>query len=159
MSTITDQINSAANATAQYQAATQTKTTGSAQQLGSQDFLNLMMKQLQYQDPMDPVSNTEFIAQQAQFSQLQTTNTMSDNIASNNGVSQALSLVGQKVSLTDPNNKDNTITGVVSDASLNGKNSSITVNGKSYPISSVKSVIDPYATPTISNNSNSSNQP
>lgn len=139
MSTITDQINNSANATAQYQAA-QTKATGAAQKLGSQDFLNLMMKQLQYQDPMDPVSNTEFIAQQAQFSQLETTNTMSSNIASNNSITQALSLVGKKVSLTDPDNKNNTLSGIVSSASINGKDSSITVNGKSYALSSLKSV-------------------
>lgn len=147
MSTITDQINSAANATAQYQA-TQEKATGAAQKLGSQDFLNLMMKQLQYQDPMDPVSNTEFIAQQAQFSQLETTNTMSSNIANNNGVSQALSLVGKTVTLTDPNNKDKTITGVVSDASINGKDSAITVNKKSYALSSLKSVSQTATTTT-----------
>lgn len=139
MSGITDQINAAANATAQYQAAQQ-KATGAAQKLGSQDFLNLMMKQLQYQDPMDPVSNTEFIAQQAQFSQLETSNTMSANIASNNGISQALSLVGKKVTLTDPDNKNKTISGTVSSASINGKDSSIMVNGKSYALSLLKSV-------------------
>lgn len=139
MSSITDQINSAANTTAQYQAS-QKKATGAAQKLGSQDFLNLMMKQLQYQDPMDPVSNTEFIAQQAQFSQLETSNTMSANIAANNGITQALSLVGKKVTLADPDNKNNTITGTVSSASINGKDSAITVNGKQYALSSLKSV-------------------
>lgn len=139
MSNVTDQINSAANATAQYQASQQ-KATGAAQKLGSGDFLNLMMKQLQYQDPMDPVSNTEFIAQQAQFSQLETSNTMSANIAANNSITQALSLVGKKVTLADPDNKNNTITGTVSSASINGKDSAITVNGKSYALSSLKSV-------------------
>lgn len=141
MTVITDQINAAANATAQYQAS-QPKATGAAEKLGSQDFLNLMMKQLQYQDPMDPVSNTEFIAQQAQFSQLESTTTMSNNIASNNSISQALSLVGKSVTLTDPDNKDNIISGKVSSASINGKNSSITVNGKHYALSSLKSVLE-----------------
>lgn len=139
MSSITDQINSAANATAQYQASQQ-KATGAAQKLGSQDFLNLMMKQLQYQDPMDPVSNTEFIAQQAQFTQLETSNTMSANIASNNGITQALSLVGKSVTLNDPDKKGNIISGTVSSASINGKDSSIIVNGKTYALSSLKSV-------------------
>lgn len=139
MSSVTDQINAAANATAQYQASQQ-KATGAAQKLGSQDFLNLMMKQLQYQDPMDPVSNTEFISQQAQFTQLETSNTMSANIASNNGITQALSLVGKKVTLNDPDKKGNIISGTVSSASINGKDSSIIVNGKTYALSSLKSV-------------------
>ena len=55
--------------TAQYKAATETKTTGTTS-MNSNDFLALMMKELEYQDPMDPVSNKDFIAQQAQFTQV-----------------------------------------------------------------------------------------
>jgi flagellar basal-body rod modification protein FlgD len=91
---------------------------------------------------MEPTSNTEFIAQQAQFSQLETTNTMSANIASNNGVSTALSLVGKTVSLTDPDNKNNTISGIVSSATISGKDSTITVNKHSYPLSALKNVTE-----------------
>lgn len=139
MTTISGQVTNLANETAQYKAS-QTKTTGAAQKLGSQDFLNLMMKQLQYQDPMEPVSNSDFLAQQAQFSQLDTTNQMSSNIAANNGVSTALSLVGHNVTLIDPDNNKKTITGDVTGATMNGKDSSITVNGKSYALSYLKTV-------------------
>lgn len=136
---ITSQINDAANATAQMQAS-QKKTTGAASKLDSQAFLNLMMKQLQYQDPMEPTSNTEFIAQQAQFTQLSTTQEMNNNIASNNSVSQAVSLIGKNVTLIDPDDSTKTITGNVTSATIDGKNSAIRINGKDYSLSYLKTV-------------------
>ena len=135
---VASEINAAATYTTQMQQ--QNKTTGAAQKLGSQDFLNLMMKQLQYQDPMEPMSNTEFIAQQAQFSQLETTTTMSSNIAANNSVSQAMSLVGKSVTLTDPSDVTKKISGTVTSAEINGRDSAIIVNGKSYPLSALTKV-------------------
>ena len=41
------------------------------QQLGEKDFLNLLVTQLKNQDPLKPVDNQQFVAQLAQFSQLQ----------------------------------------------------------------------------------------
>jgi len=149
---VTGQITDAASATAQYQAS-QPKATGSASKLDSQAFMNLMMKQLQYQDPTEPVSNTEFIAQQAQFSQLSTTQEMSTNIANNNGASQALSLVGKDVTLTNPDDSSKTITGTVKSATINGKSSTINVNGKDYALTYLKSVnTSAAAAPTSSTN-------
>jgi len=105
-----------------------------------------MMQQLQYQDPMDPVSNTEFITQQAQFSQLETTQDMNTDLAS----SQAASLVGANVTITDPNNSQSTITGDVSSATISGTNSSIKINGTDYPVSSLQTINDPYVSGTSS---------
>jgi flagellar basal-body rod modification protein FlgD len=137
--TVYDQIISETNYTTQMQAALP-KDTGAASQLDSQDFMNLMLKQLQYQDPMEPVSNTEFIAQQAQFTQLSTTQEMSENIASNNTVSQALSLIGKNVTLLNPDDISQTITGEVSSATIDGINSTINVNGTDYSLDYLQSV-------------------
>lgn len=108
-------------------------------------FLKLMLEQLKYQDPMDPVDNKEFLAQQAQFTQVSETQEMSANISKNNNIMQTLALVGKDVVMTDPNDSQKTITGTVSEASFDSKESTIVVDGKQYPLSLVKSVKEPVA--------------
>lgn len=142
MSSATDQIRDAANATEQAKAAQPRVTGAASSKLDSNAFLMLMMKQLQYQDPLSPVDNKEFIAQQAQFSQLQTTQEMNNNIATNNSIMQSLTLVGKQVTLTNPDDPTKTITGVVSEAKFTSKGTSIVVNDKEYPISLVQSVTE-----------------
>ncbi len=48
-----------------------TRKTGSAQALGRDEFLRLLVVQLQHQDPMNPLKNEEYIAQLATFSSLE----------------------------------------------------------------------------------------
>lgn len=133
------EINNMQSATAQYQAANGAKNMGTST-LDSNAFLKLMLQELQYQDPTDPVDNKEMIAQQAQLSQLTETQKMSQNTANSNAIMQALNLIGAKVALTDPGNTKNTIVGVVAGTTIDGANSTISVNGKDYPLSSIKAV-------------------
>ena len=60
------------------------KATGSAQSMGQDDFLNMMITKLKYQDPMKPMDDEDFIAQLAQFSTLEQMNNIADGIASSN---------------------------------------------------------------------------
>lgn len=48
--------------------------------LGKNDFLNLMMAQLKYQNPLDPMDGTEYAAQLAQFSSLEQMTNMNDTL-------------------------------------------------------------------------------
>ncbi len=73
-STIT-QIQSAA-ATAQQAAAAKSDPTS----LGKDDFLKLLTTQLQQQDPTQPMDNTAFVAQLAQFSSLEQMNNVNDTL-------------------------------------------------------------------------------
>ncbi|MCA9049536.1 MAG: flagellar hook capping protein [Planctomycetaceae bacterium] len=47
--------------------------------LGTQQFLNLYVTQLQYQDPLSPLDQTDSLAQLAQFSQLEASQTLNRN--------------------------------------------------------------------------------
>lgn len=60
-----------------------TQTTGT-KSLGKDDFLQLMITKLRYQDPMNPMDDADFIAQLAQFSTLEQMNNIATGIAASN---------------------------------------------------------------------------
>jgi flagellar basal-body rod modification protein FlgD len=74
--------------------------------LGKDDFLKLLVGQLKNQDPLNPTSDSDFIGQMAQFSQLeQTTNMASANdklIAEQRGA-RSVALLGRTVTYPDAN--------------------------------------------------------
>ena len=59
--------------------------------MGKDEFLNLLITQLKYQDPLSPMDNTEYVAQLAQFSTLEQMNNMSNSLSS----MEAFSMVGK----------------------------------------------------------------
>lgn len=71
--------------------------------MGKDDFLNLLITQMQNQDPLNPTDSTEFTAQLAQFSSLEQLGNVNDNLvelknsqASINN-SQSVSLIGKAI--------------------------------------------------------------
>ena len=95
-------------------------TSTSNSTLGQDAFLKLMIAQLKYQDPMDPVKGAEFIAQTAQFTSVEKLNEMSTlttEMVLMQRLSQAGGHVGRTVAYTDENGVAQS--GVVSAATLN----------------------------------------
>lgn len=68
-----------------------TRTTNN--DLGKDEFLKLLITQFQYQDPLEPMSDTEFIAQMAQFSALE----QMQNLNRSSQFQQATLMIGQNV--------------------------------------------------------------
>jgi len=77
--------------------------TAKNDEMGQQAFLKLFTTQLQNQDPLDPVKNEAFVAQLAQFSQLEATTRMADSVGAIAGSLKAdrilsgAALIGKKV--------------------------------------------------------------
>jgi len=71
--------------------------------LGKEDFLKLLIIQLQYQDPLSPMENTDFMAQLAQFSSLEQLQNVNSNLQANFLLTQSLNnslatnLIGKRV--------------------------------------------------------------
>jgi flagellar basal-body rod modification protein FlgD len=111
------------------------------QVLGQDDFLRLLVAQLSSQDPLNPISNTDFAAQMAQFSTLQATETMQQTLSavqSGLALLEAGSLLGRTVNITTTDGQ--TISGPVSAVQYQGGTPSVVVNGQTYPVTQVSSV-------------------
>jgi flagellar basal-body rod modification protein FlgD len=98
-----DNSNPASSVLDQYSTSTKNATGPKSNEMGQDEFLKLMIAELNNQNPLDPQDNGEFIAQLAQFSTVEgldklnnTTETMSDGMRSSQAL-QASSLVGQSV--------------------------------------------------------------
>lgn len=77
-----------------------TTNSTSASGLDFQSLLRIILTQLTYQDPLKPMDNFQFVSQLAQFSQLQQSQSLNDQIGSllaAQAASQATSLLGRTV--------------------------------------------------------------
>jgi flagellar basal-body rod modification protein FlgD len=116
-----------------------TAATG-GQQLGQQAFLQLLTTQLSNQDPMDPMDDTQFLAQLAQFSTVEGV----DNLQTTDAGTQAVSLIGKTVGASIvTNGVTSQVSGQVTGVSFDSQgNASLTLQGVSsaIPFSSITSV-------------------
>jgi flagellar basal-body rod modification protein FlgD len=108
-------------------------------ELGKDDFLKLLITQLQNQDPTSPMENTEFIAQMAQFSSLEQMTNMSTSftqLANTLSASEASITVGKRVEVQL---EGATISGVV-EAATRGQSPMVQINGNFYDLEKISKI-------------------
>ena len=103
-------------------------------------FLQLLVAQMKYQDPLEPTSNTEYISQYATFSQVE----QMQNMASTMELSRASALVGDyvNVDIQDANGDTKTIEGKVDYVTYENGKAYVSIDGESYLADNVKAVVD-----------------
>jgi len=74
--------------------AAQVTPTGDAAPMGKDEFLKLLVTQLEHQDPLNPMEDREFTAQLAQFSSLEQLTNISEGIESLNKANDAQQMLG-----------------------------------------------------------------
>ncbi len=115
--------------------------TAKNSELDKDAFLQLLVTQMQNQDPLQPTDNTEYMSQLAQFSSLEAMN----NISSQASVTQAMSLTGSYVIMntTDAAGNINQISGLVDFVTVSEGKAMLNINGQYYPYEDFDSVVDP----------------
>ena len=113
--------------------------------LSENDFLQLLVTQLQNQDPLNPVDNTQMLAQLAQFSALEEMTQVAETDAQIQSAVQSLesemsllmahSLIGASVTVQDASG--NQVQGTVSSVTMSQGTPQVVVNGTSYPLTQV----------------------
>jgi flagellar basal-body rod modification protein FlgD len=95
-------------------------TTSTSQNLNLQDFLSILVTQLQYQDPLKPMDDEAFLGQLAQFSALEVAtqqSTQLDTLITFNSMNQAAALVGKNVEVNQSSSSSST-TGATSSGTV-----------------------------------------
>lgn len=120
------------------------KSAGTKEKSGSDldkdAFLQLLVTQMQYQDPLNPGDSTEYMAQLAQYSSLEATMNISETLEKGN----ALNLVGEYVIMntTDSKGEPKQISGLVQYATVKNGEVLLSINDTYYSADDLDSVVD-----------------
>lgn len=108
-------------------------------ELNKDDFLKILITQLEHQDPTEPMEDKEFIAQMAQFSSLEQITNMSrqfEQLARTLSAGTAMNMLGRNVVLSS---QGSVISGMVEEVT-GGEFPQVLVNGEYYDASLVERV-------------------
>lgn len=116
-----------------YQAEDRTPKT----ELGKDEFLQLLAVQMSNQDPLEPMQDTDFIAQMAQFTSLEQMQQLNQSF----GTQQAYTLIGKNVvgEMDDHTQVVGTVTGVM----RQGKTDYLQIGTYKVPLANIKEIYDP----------------
>jgi len=129
-------------------APSQNHIASSKNQLKTDDFIKMMLTQLQNQDPLEPAKNQELLAQMSQIGQLQSANQLQDTLKSltlQNQLGSAGNMIGKLVQGIDSNN-DN-IVGLVDSVRVEYNQVFLELDsGKTLPMGNVIAIANPPST-------------
>ena len=116
------------------------KETKGTTDLGQDAFLQLLICEMQHQDPLEPTTNTEWISQMATFSQLEELQALSKTTEN----TQIFSLVGKNVivSTEDASGNKTLKEGIVDFISMSGGTAKFSIDGSLYSMEELYSVVD-----------------
>lgn len=126
--------------------ASQSSVSGAANQVSPTNgydkdaFLQLLVAQMKYQDPLEPTENTEYISQYATFSQVE----QLQNMAGSMDLYRASGMVGQTVQITTKgaDGEDKFVEGVVDYVKYESGKAYVAVGGELFSSSDVTAIID-----------------
>lgn len=110
-------------------------------QLDKEDFLKLLVAEMQYQDPLEPQSNTDYVAQLATFTQVEA----SENMVGTMENMQANDLIGKTVIMKTTNSQTgdtNYVTGTVDSVVKEGANIYLQIGGSLYNLDDLDTIAD-----------------
>ncbi|UFN43188.1 flagellar hook assembly protein FlgD [Nocardioides okcheonensis] len=125
-------------------------TTLSSTSEDKQMFLELMVAQLRYQDPLNPADSGEFLAQSAQFTALEKMQDVSDRVGALLGSQMAFgagAMVGQQVSWIDLDG-ETTHTGTIAGVTFGAEGPVFDIGGTQVPLAQLLSVGTTTTPPT-----------
>lgn len=124
------------------EASTANKKTSNAgtSNLGKDEFLQLLVTQMQNQNPLEPKSDTEWIAQLANFSSLEEMQNMSSTMTG----MQGMNMVGKYVDITskDASGSTTNVSGYVEYVNVSGTATKVSVDGKLFDSEDVVNVYE-----------------
>ena len=133
----TNPLTTAATASAKASANKTITSKDALSGFGGDDFMLLLLAQLQNQNPLEPMKNEEFMNQITQLNslnELQSIDTSMKSLSSTSALGNAVGLIGKKVNLE--NGESDTVTGVAMD----GENVLLQLSTQQVPLSNVVSV-------------------
>ncbi|MGY1621999.1 flagellar hook assembly protein FlgD [Geodermatophilus sp. SYSU D00965] len=133
-----------------------TSTMNRTDQMGKDVFLKLLVAQMRYQDPSNPVDSSQMMSQTATFTQVEKLEQLADQNASLLALQRATSagaMVGRTVTYTDSTGAS--VTGAVSSVRLGTDTSEAVamVGGVAVPMGRVTAISEPPASGSASTSS------
>jgi len=108
--------------------------------MNKEAFLQLLVAEMQNQDPLEPTSNTEYITQYAQFSEVESLTSMSSTM----DLTRASSLVGKEVNIrtNGSDGKEKYVQGKVDYVVYENNKAFLSINESLYSLEDLDSVVD-----------------